>query len=305
MKFSKYELFGAAYGLGATRLEAADAPAKLRALGLVDRLKSIVPSLLDGGDIAGSAPKEIGNPKLKYLAEYLEFANRLIPKLQSSYASDHRPIIVGGDHSISIATVSAAAEHAKKHYGPDAEIGLLWVDSHADINTPQTTPSGNIHGMSVAVLLGKGEKSLVELCGFAPKLKAHNISFVGLRDLDPPEKKILKDLGINVFTLREIDLLGFGEVTSRAIDHVTRNTVGFVTSFDLDACDPSIAPGVCTPVRGGLTYREAHLMMELAAETASLLSVEVVELNPTLDQNGVTAELAILLLESAVGKRIL
>ena len=302
----RYELISAAYGLGATRPEAAMAPSVLRQSGLVERLRLVSSDILDQGDIV--APDiEITkvNPKLKYIETYLAFSELLAPRLRTCYMAGRKPIVLGGDHSVSISTISLAVEALKRRCGNTAEMGLLWVDTHGDINTPETTPSGNIHGMSVAALLGLGDQRLTNLYGFSPKLKPENIAFVGLRDLDPPEKTLLKKLGILTYTMREVDLLGIGEVAQKAIKHVTANTAGFVTSFDLDVCDPSIAPGVCTPIRGGLTYREAHLIMELSAENPANLSIELMELNPYLDHNHMTSDLALALLESAVGKTII
>ncbi|MBN8548501.1 MAG: arginase [Deltaproteobacteria bacterium] len=301
-----YELIGAAFGLGATRAETAMAPSVLRQAGLFERLQLVTKDIVDCGDAVGptaSAPPT--NPKLRYLPEYLEFSRSFIPRLERAYSNNHTPIVVGGDHSISICTLAVAAKALRERKGKKAKLGLLWVDTHPDLNSPDTTPSGNIHGMSVAAALGRGDRALTELLGFAPKIQPESIVYVGLRDVDPPERVALKELGIKTFTMHDIDLLGFGEVSRRAIEHVTKKSDGFVTSFDLDVCDPTIAPGVCTPIRGGLTYREAQLIMELAAAAKKLLSIEVVELNPYLDHNRITADLAIALLESAVGKTIL
>lgn len=301
-----YELIGAAFGLGATRAETAMAPSVLRQAGLIEKLLLVTPNIIDCGDAVGptaSAPPT--DPKLRYLPEYLEFSGAFIPRIQRAYKNEHVPIIVGGDHSISICTLAVAAETLRARKGKKSKLGLLWVDTHPDLNTPETTPSGNIHGMSVAVALGRGPTELINLCGFAPKLLPESIAYVGLRDVDPPEKVALKELGIKTYTMHDIDLLGFGEVTQRAIEHVSKKSDAFVMSFDLDVCDPTIAPGVCTPIRGGLTYREAQLIMELGAAAKKLMSIEVVELNPYLDHNRVTSDLAIALLESAVGKTIL
>jgi arginase len=202
-------------------------------------------------------------------------------------------------------TISVAAEVLKERHGPDAELGVLWVDAHGDVNTAQTTPSGNLHGMPGAVLLGHGEPSLVNLCGFAPKVKPRNHVLMGVRDLDGGEKDFIRAHGLSAFTMKDIDLWGIGEIARRAFAQVTRHTQGFVVSFDVDVCDPNLAPAVGTPVRGGFTFREAHLVMELAAEYESLLSVEVVEFNPEFDDRSLTCELAISLLESALGKSIL
>lgn len=301
-----YELIGASFGLGATRAETAMAPSVLRQAGLFEKLLLVTRELIDCGDAVGpTASRPPTDLKLRYLPEYLEFSRNFLPRIERAYQNGRTPIVVGGDHSISICTLAAAAKSLQKKKGKKAKLGLLWVDTHPDLNTPATTPSGNIHGMSVAVSLGMGDKALTEMLGFAPKILPQNIVYVGLRDVDPPEKVALKKLGIKCFTMHDIDLLGFGEVSRLAIEHVTKKSDGFVMSFDLDVCDPTIAPGVCTPIRGGLTYREAQLIMELAAAAKKLLSIEMVELNPYLDHNRITIDLAIALLESAVGKTIL
>jgi arginase len=300
-----YQLIGAAFGLGATRAETAMAPIVLRQSGLFERLLLVTKNIVDCGDAVGpTASAPAVNPKLRYLPEYLEFSRAFIPRLERAYASAHTPIIVGGDHSISICSIGVAAKALREDQGKRAKLGLLWVDTHPDLNTPETTPSGNIHGMSVAACLGRGDKALTELCGFSPKILPENIVYIGLRDVDPPEKATLKELGIKTFTMHDIDLLGFGEVATRALEYINKKSSAFVMSFDLDVCDPTIAPGVCTPIRGGLTYREAQLIMELAAAAEKLLSIEVVELNPYLDHNRITSELAVALLESAIGKTI-
>ena len=301
-----YEIIGAGFGLGATRAETSMAPAVLRQSGLVERLLRVHGRIVDSGDVVGpAAASEPSNSKLRYLDEYLQFAKQLLPRVQNAYAKGNTPIVVGGDHSISISTIAAAAEALRNKKGKRAKLGLLWVDTHPDLNTHDTTPSGNLHGMSVAVALGRGHPGLTDLCGFQPKLGPSSVCYVGLRDVDPPEKEALKELRVKTFTMHDIDLLGFGAVARQALDHVTKNSDGIVVSFDLDVCDPAIAPGVCTPVRGGLTYREAQLIMEMAAATEKMLSIELVELNPYLDHNRATCELAMALLESAIGKTIL
>jgi len=310
MKSSRsYELIGAAFGLGSDNRGTMGAPAAYRRAGVLERLQRLGAPVAAGSDIALPVGFPLdgpgSDPRLRNLAGMEEFARLMIPALRAIYARGVTPVVLGGDHALSMVTISVAAEVLKQRYGPEAELGVLWVDAHGDINTAQTTPSGNLHGMPGAVLLGHGEPSLVNLCGFAPKVKPENHVLMGVRDLDPGEKAFISAHGLSAFTMKDIDLWGIGEIARRAFAQVTRNTRGFVVSFDVDVCDPNLAPAVGTPVRGGFTFREAHLVMELAAEYESLVSVEVVEFNPEFDDRSLTCELAISLLESALGKSIL
>lgn len=308
MQSSNYEVLGAAFGLASYDRRTVKAPAALRKAGLIERLERLEPigvKIFDSGDLPEPPERPGRDPKLRHLDEVLSFAGEVITKLRAIYAAGRRPILLGGDHSISMASISVAAEQLRATFGPKAELGLLWVDAHADINTPETTPTGNIHGMPIAHLLGRGQPDLVNLCGFAPKLYPHNVVYIGLRDVDPGEREAIRELGITAYSMKDVDLLGIGEVCRRAYEQLSRAT-RFVVSFDLDVCDPWIAPGVGTPVRGGLSFRESHLIMELAAEQQDrLMALEVVEYNPELDINSLTGEIAIGLIESALGKTIL
>ena len=212
------------------------------------------------------------------------------------------PIVLGGDHSIAIGTVAGVASFYRKK---KKKIGLLWIDAHADINTPETSPSGNIHGMPLACCLGLGSVELSRICGFAPKVAASNVALVGVRDLDPGEKRTLKELGVHVATMRDIDERGMRAVMHDAIKVVSQGTTGFCVSFDMDSVDPSFAPGVGTPVPGGISYREAHLAMEMVADTGHMISLELVEVNPVIDSQNQTANLGVELALSALGKKIL
>lgn len=306
MRTRSFEIIGAAYGLGATRAETAMAPSVLRQMGLVERLRLVTEHISDGGDaVSPVAPGDPGDRQLKFLQQYLEFSNGFISLLRKAYRETKIPVVIGGDHSTSMCSIAVAAEALRAKRGAESRLGLLWVDTHPDLNTNETTPSGNLHGMTVAASLGRGHPSLTGLCGFSPKLDPKNVVYVGLRDVDPPEKAALRELGIKVFTMHDIDLLGFGAVATQALEYIERVSDAFVLSFDFDVCDPTIAPGVCTPVRGGLTYREAQLIIELSAAAKKLQSIEFMELNPYLDHNRSTCDLAIALLESAVGKTIL
>lgn len=304
-----YELIGAAFGLGSDNRGTMDAPGVYRRAGIVERLNRVGVSVAPGVDIALPPGFPLdgpgGNRQLRNLAGMEEFARLMIPALRGVYARGATPVVMGGDHALSMATLSVAAEVVKQRHGPTAELGVLWVDAHGDLNTAETTPSGNLHGMSGAVLLGHGDRRLVDLCGFAPKVRPENYVLMGVRDLDSGEKAFIHQHGIAAFTMKDIDMWGIGEIARRAFARVTERTKGFVVSFDVDVCDPHLAPAVGTPVRGGFTFREAHLVMEMAAEYSDLLSVEVVEFNPEFDDESLTCELAISLLESALGKSIL
>ena len=306
MKRSPIHIIGAAYGLGSSKHGAWRGPSALRAAGVVTRLRALGLELVDDGDIV--EPDLPGgsqsSPVLKNLEPFLSFHEELSARLLSSYDDGGFPLILGGDHAISISTISSAYCALKKR-DPKAEIGLLWVDTHPDVNTTETTPSGNIHGMSVAALLGQGDSRLTSLCAATPKLKPENIAYLGLRDIDPGERELIRSLSLKTFTMSDVDVMGIADAAAEAIKHVTKNTSHVIVSFDLDVCDPSIAPGVGTPYRGGLTFREARSVMEQIAEIPSLASLELVELNPELDINGMTCHLGLDLLESAFGRRFL
>jgi arginase len=212
------------------------------------------------------------------------------------------PLVLGGDHSIAAGTMAGVASHFR---GENKKVGLLWIDAHADMNTPTTSPSGNVHGMPLACCIGRGPAELVNLLGFAPKVEAANVALVGIRDVDLLERTQLKETGVTAFTMREIDERGMRDVLRDAIRIACDGTAGFHLSLDLDFVDPAYAPGVGTPVRGGATYREAHLAMEMICDSGRMLSMEVVEVNPVIDEFNRTAELAVELILSALGKKIL
>lgn len=307
MKDLPYEIIGARFGLACPHEAVAHGPEALRQAGLLDALGELGVKVEDGGDVL--APQREQNrthPKLNNFQEAISFCNDLSARVMSSWRSGKRPVVIGGDHSISMATIGATSEHIREQHGDGAEIGVLWVDAHADLNTADTSPSGNIHGLPVAALLGIADEKLCQIAGpRIGKIKPENVAYIGLRDLDPVEKVRLKEMNITAFSMKEIDQLGMNEVCSRAFQTVSDGTHGFVMSYDLDVCDPALAPGVGTPVRGGLTYREAHLVMELVAEQENFLSFDFVELNPSLDSGDASCELAKALLLSAFGKTIL
>lgn len=252
-----------------------------------------------GGDFGTSKP---ANPR--HLAEMLGSSKNIIKKLAEIMNAGEFPIILGGDHAIAIPTFSAIADHYKQQ---GTEIGLIWFDAHADINTPETSPSGNIHGMPLATILGHGNAELVNLCGYAPKLNHKYFAHVGARDIDPGERSQIEKLGLrdNFFTMSDIDKRGMAECVEDAIAIASQAPGGYAVTFDIDMIDPRFAPGSGTLVRGGTTYREAHLALEIIAEHGGMRSFEIVEVNPLLDQSNITVELACELILSALGKTIL
>jgi arginase len=212
------------------------------------------------------------------------------------------PLVLGGDHSIAAGTVAGVSRFFRDS---GEKIGLLWMDAHPDMNTPQSSPSGNVHGMPLACCIGVGPDSLAGMFGFAPKVNPSNVALVGIRDVDQLERGVVRDTGVRAFTMRDIDERGMRSVIDEAIAISTNGAIGFHLSLDMDFVDPEYAPGVGTPVRGGATYREAHLAMEVICDSGSMLSMEVVEVNPVIDEVNRTADLAVELILSAMGKKIL
>ncbi len=300
----KIRIIGVPMDLGASRRGVDMGPSALRVAGLQARIKQLGYQVEDIGNISVKQPEEMsyGEKRAKYLAEIADACKDLGAMVEKSLEENLVPIVLGGDHSIAAGSLSGVASHFKKK---EKRIGLIWLDAHGDINTPESSPSGNIHGMPLAAAMGYGAAELVELLGFKPKVEPQNISLVGIRDLDSQEKKLAKKSGVHVFTMRDIDERGMREVMSDALKYAMDDTDGISVSLDMDFVDPSDAPGVGTPVRGGVTYREAHLAMEMIADTEAMVSLEVVEINPVIDEHNRTALLGVELVLSALGKKIL
>jgi arginase len=280
-------------------------PSALRIAGVTQKVESLGYQVHEGGTVtAGGFETTDPGPetRARFLDEIAEVAKRTAGLVEKSLADGSLPLVLGGDHSLSIGTVAALARHYRRE---GKSIGVIWVDAHADMNRPETTPSGNIHGMSLAVLLGHGHPRLTTICPGGPALRPENVTLLAARDLDPGEKQLIRDLGVRIFTMSEIDERGIGVCMDEALARAGAGTAGFHLSFDLDALDPREAPGVGTPVKGGLTYREGHLVCEKAAATERLLSLEIVELNPVLDHQNHTARLGVGLVASALGQSIL
>ncbi|MGE3854146.1 MAG: arginase [Planctomycetota bacterium] len=297
---------------GAGRRGVGMGPAAMRIAGLHNRL-AVVPGasgLRDLGDLVVPAPETLpeGDRNARFLPLVTSVCKELAARVGTILRDGAFPLVLGGDHSIAIGTISGLAAHLAGQ-NPDAtrppRLGVLWFDAHGDINTPQTTPSGNIHGMPVACLLGNGPASLVNIGYDGAKLDPARVVQIGLRDVDEGEKALIRNSGIHAFTMSDIDMRGMGEVMREAIGFATRDVDMLHISFDIDSLDPREAPGTGTTVPGGLTWREAHLALEMVAETGKLTSFELVEVNPTLDHGNHTAGVAVDLIASALGKRIL
>lgn len=281
-------------------------PAALRIAGLHDALGRIGHQVVDRGDITIAAPETqpLGAVNAKFLPLIAKVCGELADLVASIVADGAVPLVLGGDHSIAIGTISGLAKHLGGTSQCPPKIGLIWFDAHGDINTPETSPSGNIHGMPVSCLLGSGPPELTGIGYDGPKVPAAMFSQIGLRDIDETEKRLLRASGIHCYTMSEIDKRSMRAVMEEAIAF-TADADHLHVSFDIDSVDPRVAPGTGTPKLGGLTYREAHLAMEMLADTGRVGSVEMVEVNPTLDDKNQTAELAVGLIASALGQRIL
>ncbi|HEX9654653.1 MAG TPA: arginase [bacterium] len=300
----KIELIGVPLDLGASRRGVDMGPSAIRIAGITERLQRIGHEVIDAGDLEVVAPEvqTILDPKLKYLPEITKTLAHLAHDVGEALEREHFPLVLGGDHSIAMGSIGGVAAYLRKH---NKKLGVMWIDAHGDMNTHETTLSGNIHGMPFAALLGKGASELVNIGGNFQKLQPRNAVLVGVRNLDPKEQHLIRESGITVYTMEDIDRRGIYEVIVEALEIATLHTDYLHISFDMDALDPQDAPGVGTAVRGGLTYREAHTAMEIIAGTRRVCSLEVVEVNPILDIRNTTAEVATELVESALGKRII
>lgn len=293
-------IIGAPMDLGADRRGVDMGASAIRYAGLSNGLQQLGHSVHDVGNTAIPQPESRpeGNPHLKYLEPIIHASEELAMLVSTALQENEFPLLLGGDHSISLGSVSGVARVHKN-------IGVIWVDAHADFNTDATTPSGNIHGMILAALAGIGDTRLVDASGWQPKINKETIVILGARDLDIKEQVLLRDHNIHVFTMSDIDQRGMTAVMKEAIAFASQHDNPIHLSLDMDALDPREAPGVGTPVRGGLSYREAHLAMELLSVSQRLVSMDVVEVNPILDSENTTAKLAVELVLSALGKKIL
>lgn len=281
-------------------------PAAMRIARLNRRVESLGYEVRDLGDLGIVRPGEpsVCNARLKHVAEITQACSDLANRVGEVLDANEFPLVIGGDHAIAIGTISGVAAH--HHFALESkQIGLIWFDAHADMNTPETTPSGNIHGMPLAVLLGYGAPELTHIGGFAPKLDPRFCAHIGAREVDPGERELIRRTGIRFMSMREVDERGMSACVDEAIAIASRAPGGYHVTFDVDSLDPADAPGSGTTVRGGFTYREAHLAMEKIADAGGMIALEIVEINTTLDINNKTAELGVELVLSALGKTIL
>ncbi len=300
----KIRVIGVPLDLGQSRRGVDMGPSAVRVAGLEARLEALGHVVEDAGNIAVAIPeqKKEGHPNAKYLKEITATCTKHAELVLKTLEAGKTPLVLGGDHSVAVGTVSGVSEFYRRQ---NQKLGLLWIDAHADINTPESSPSGNVHGMPLAAIMGLGPPELANIFGFSPKISPENCVLVGVRDIDAAEKENVRKAGIEVYTMRDIDERGMRTVIEEALRAAGRGTAGYHVSLDMDWVDPEDAPGVGTPVRGGATYREAHLAMEIIADHGRLTSFEIVEVNPVIDERNQTANLAVELALSVFGKKIL
>ncbi len=298
-------IIGVPLDLGGGRRGVDMGPSAFRIAGLGEQLAALGYSVVDKGDLPTPIPEtqELRDEHKKYIRDIAKVCQKLYQTALGSFDEGAMPVVLGGDHSLAAGSVAAAAEWGRR--SKQLPIGLLWVDAHGDMNTPATSLSGNVHGMPLAALLGPEPAELSKIGTFAPKVLPQHTVLVGIRNLDEREKVAVRDSGVHVFTMKDIDRQGIASIVEEAVKLAGSGTAGIHVSFDMDVCDPLIAPGVGTPVKGGLDYREAHMVMEIVADSGLLTSLDLVEVNPTLDVRNATAQLGTELALSALGMKIL
>lgn len=297
-------IIGVSLDLGGNRRGVDMGPSALRIAGLGERLTALGIPVVDEGDLVAPIPetKSFGDPGKKYIREIARVCEKLYKTSLASLDKGGFPLVLGGDHSLAAGSVAATAEFLRRD---GKEAGLIWVDAHGDMNTPASSGSGNVHGMPLASLLGPEPSELSRIGGFTPKVRPDHTVLIGIRNLDEREKEIVRTSGVRVFTMKDIDRSGIASVAEQALAIAGGGTGGVHVSFDLDVCDPTIAPGVGTPVKGGLDYREAHMLMEMVADSGLLRALDLVEVNPILDDRNTTAILGTELALSALGQKII
>ena len=298
------QIIGVPMDLGASRRGTDMGPSALRIAGLGAALERLGHQVAVEQDIPVPAmeTREPKNKEARFKPEILAVCTELANRVEQALEQDRFPLIIGGDHSIAMGSLSGVAAHARAQ---DESVGLIWFDAHGDMNLPGISPSGNIHGMPLSHLLGHGDEELRMIKGFAPKIRPENVALIGIRDIDAGERKVIRDSGIHAFTMRDIDEQGMAQVAQRALEIVNDGTAGYHVSFDVDGCDPDVIPGTGTRVPGGVNYREAHLLLEYIADNGAMTSMDVVELNPFLDHKNLSAERTLHLILSAMGQSIL
>ncbi len=297
-------ILGVPLDLGGGRRGVDMGPSAVRIAGLGERLTAMGFRVVDKGDIDAPIPetRTPRDPRKRYIREIARVCQRLYQQVRAAHQEGAFPIVLGGDHSLAAGSVGASADFAADQ---GRDLGLIWVDAHGDMNTPATTTTGNVHGMPLSALLGPEPAELSRIGTRSPKVRAEKTVILGVRNLDDLEKARIRDSRVHLFTMKDIDRHGIADVMERAVALAGHDTIGIHVSFDLDACDPSIAPGVGTPVKGGLDYREAHMVMEMLADSGRLIGLDVVEVNPILDIQNQTAVLGTELVLSALGMRII
>lgn len=300
----KARIIGVPMDLGAGHRGVDMGPFAVRIAGITPKIRGIGFEVEDDGNVPVKIQEQmdVGDPRLRFLPQIAEVCREVAEWVEEAVDAGDLPIVIGGDHSIAMGSLSGLAGSYRKR---GLKLGLIWFDAHADFNTPDTTASGNIHGMPFAVLMGQGVPELTSIGGFSPKFEPSNVALIGVRSIDPFEREIVKRSGIAVYTMREVDERGLPVIMREALDRATNGTDGFATSVDMDCFDPSWSPGVGTPVTGGLSYREAHFAMEMIADTGALRHLDIVEINPIFDHSNRTSEMGVELVLSALGKRIL
>jgi arginase len=297
-------IIGVPLDLGGGRRGVDMGPSAFRIAGLGERIGELGRPVIDRGDLEVPIPetRHAGDAHKRYIDDIATICRTLHETALGALEGGALPLVLGGDHSLAAGSVAASAAWARAQ---GSRVGLIWVDAHGDMNTPASTTSGNVHGMPLAALLGPEPAELSGLGGFSPKVDPEHTVLIGVRNLDEREKQRVRDSRIHVFTMKDIDRAGIAAIIEQAIQLVSRDTLGLHVSFDLDVCDPAIAPGVGTPVKGGLDYREAHMVMEVLADSGRVVALDMVEVNPTLDVRNNTAELGTELVLSALGMKIL
>ena len=297
------KIIGVPSDLGANMRGANMGPAAMRIAGLKKKIEIQGYSVNDIGDLHVPVRDSLSSQvhQEKFLRPLVDICQNLCQESYNAKKENSLPIVVGGDHSIAIGSISGVSQYYRER---NEDLGVIWVDAHADINTPQSSPSGNIHGMPLATLLGEGHRDLCNIGGNGAKLKPENVALIGIRTIDDEEKKVLKASGVHYYSMRSIDERGMFEIVKEAIEKISAKTHAIHVSFDIDGIDPRYAPGVSTPVSGGLTLREAHLLLEMVHESQKLSSLELVELNPYTDVGAQSANLSVDLILSALGKSI-
>ena len=297
-------IIGVSLDLGGNRRGVDMGPSAFRIAGLGERLSALGMTVVDEGDLVAPIPetKTFGDPRKKYIREIARVCERLYKSSLNALEKGGFPLVLGGDHSLASGSVAATADFVRRESKP---LGLIWVDAHGDMNTPSSSSSGNVHGMPLASLLGPEPQELSKIGGFSPKVTADRTVLIGIRNLDDREKELIRESHVTVFTMKDIDRSGIATIVEQALAIAGAGTAGIHVSFDLDVCDPTIAPGVGTPVKGGLDYREAHMVMEMVADSGLLRALDLVEVNPILDDRNTTAILGAELALSALGQKII